>query len=169
MPITTACWAPAPALTRHGEPGQYSSLRRVCIILVRAGGSTAVFGAGPQEPRGSRLRQRAKPPSCSNSPLATRPQSTRRPSTGKPVLLDGVGQCLRPACSGSTARRHGPSRICLSWPDTCACAPGAGRPGEQDVGLLCQQMGPLREGLEKIENVGPRLAEVAENLISEWT
>jgi len=40
---------------------------------------------------------------------------------------------------------------------------------EQDIGLLYRQMRPLREGLEKIENVGPRLAEVVEDLISEWT
>jgi DNA repair photolyase len=38
---------------------------------------------------------------------------------------------------------------------------------EQDVGLLYRQMG--RRGLESIENVGPRLAEAVEDLISEWT
>ena len=38
---------------------------------------------------------------------------------------------------------------------------------EQDVGLIYRQMG--RKGLESIENVGPRLAEVIEDLISEWT
>jgi hypothetical protein len=38
---------------------------------------------------------------------------------------------------------------------------------EQDVGLIYRQMG--RKGLESIENVGPRLAEVVEDLISEWT
>jgi hypothetical protein len=36
---------------------------------------------------------------------------------------------------------------------------------EQDVGLIYRQMG--RKGLEGIENVGPRLAEVVEGLISE--
>ena len=36
---------------------------------------------------------------------------------------------------------------------------------EQGVGLICRQMG--RKGLEGIENVGPRLAEVVEDLISE--
>jgi hypothetical protein len=35
----------------------------------------------------------------------------------------------------------------------------------QDVGLIYRQMG--RKGLEGIENVGPRLAEVIEGLISE--
>ena len=38
---------------------------------------------------------------------------------------------------------------------------------EQDVRLICQQMG--RKGLEGIENVGPRLAEAVEDLISKWT
>jgi len=38
---------------------------------------------------------------------------------------------------------------------------------EQDVGLICRTMG--RKGLEGIENVGPRLAEVVEDMISEWT
>ena len=38
---------------------------------------------------------------------------------------------------------------------------------EQDVGLIYRQMG--RKGLEGIENVGPRLAEVVEDLISEST
>jgi DNA repair photolyase len=38
---------------------------------------------------------------------------------------------------------------------------------EQDVGLLYRTMG--RKGLEGIENVGPRLAEVVEDRISEWT
>jgi DNA polymerase/3'-5' exonuclease PolX len=38
---------------------------------------------------------------------------------------------------------------------------------EQDVGLVYQEMG--RKGLEGIENVGPRLAEVVEDRISEWT
>jgi DNA polymerase/3'-5' exonuclease PolX len=38
---------------------------------------------------------------------------------------------------------------------------------EQDVGLIYRQMG--RKGLEGIENVGPRLAEVVGDLISEWT
>lgn len=36
---------------------------------------------------------------------------------------------------------------------------------EQDVGLIYRQMG--RKGLEGIENIGPRLAEVIEDLISE--
>ena len=40
---------------------------------------------------------------------------------------------------------------------------------EQAVGLIYRTMGPLREGLEGIENVGPRLAEVVEDLISKWT
>jgi len=34
-----------------------------------------------------------------------------------------------------------------------------------EIGLIYWQMGPLREGLESIENVGPRLAEVIEVLI----
>jgi len=38
---------------------------------------------------------------------------------------------------------------------------------EQDVGLIYQQMG--RKGLESIGNIGPRLAEVVEDLIGEWT
>lgn len=38
---------------------------------------------------------------------------------------------------------------------------------EQDVGLIYRQMG--RKGLESIENVGPGLAEVVEDLIGEWT
>jgi len=37
-------------------------------------------------------------------------------------------------------------------------------PREQDVGLIYRTMG--RKGLEGIENVGPRLAEVVEGLIS---
>jgi hypothetical protein len=36
---------------------------------------------------------------------------------------------------------------------------------EQDVGLIYRQMG--RKGLESIENVGPRLAEVVEGLLAE--
>jgi len=40
-------------------------------------------------------------------------------------------------------------------------------PREQDVGLIYHQMGPLREGLERIENVGPRLAAVIEHLLKE--
>jgi DNA polymerase/3'-5' exonuclease PolX len=35
---------------------------------------------------------------------------------------------------------------------------------EQDLGLIYQAMG--RKGLESIENVGPRLAEVVEDLLS---
>ena len=38
---------------------------------------------------------------------------------------------------------------------------------EQDVGLIYRTMG--RKGLEGIENVGPRLAEVVEGRISKWT
>jgi len=38
---------------------------------------------------------------------------------------------------------------------------------ERDVGLIYRQMG--RKGLESIQNVGPRLAEVVEDLISGWT
>ena len=38
---------------------------------------------------------------------------------------------------------------------------------EQDVGLIYRQMG--RKGLESVPNVGPRLAEVVENLPHEWT
>jgi len=38
-------------------------------------------------------------------------------------------------------------------------------PREQDVGLLYRQMG--RKGLEDVENVGPRLAEVVGDLINE--
>jgi len=34
---------------------------------------------------------------------------------------------------------------------------------EQDLGLIYRQMG--RKGLESIENVGPRLAEVVESLL----
>jgi len=37
---------------------------------------------------------------------------------------------------------------------------------EQDLGLVYQQMG--RKGLESIENVGPRLAEVVEKLLKRW-
>jgi DNA polymerase/3'-5' exonuclease PolX len=37
---------------------------------------------------------------------------------------------------------------------------------EVDIGLLYRQMG--RKGLESIENVGPRLAEVVEKLLCEW-
>ena len=44
-----------------------------------------------------------------------------------------------------------------------------GRPGEQDVGLIYRQMGPLREGLEGIDNVGPRPAAAIEGLLHEWT
>ncbi len=36
-----------------------------------------------------------------------------------------------------------------------------------EIGLIYWQMGPLREGLESIENVGPRLAAVAEDLFAE--
>lgn len=57
--------------------------------------------------------------------------------------------------SGPTAMRRGRLRTRLSWPD---------RPGEQDVGLIYRQMG--RKGLESIEDVGPRLAEVIEGLLS---
>lgn len=35
---------------------------------------------------------------------------------------------------------------------------------EQDVGLIYRQMG--RKGLESIDNIGPRLAEVVEGLIN---
>jgi response regulator of citrate/malate metabolism len=38
---------------------------------------------------------------------------------------------------------------------------------EQDVGLVYGQMG--RKGLESIENVGPRLAELVEKLLHDWT
>ena len=38
---------------------------------------------------------------------------------------------------------------------------------EQDVGLVYRQMG--RKGLESIENVGPRLAGVVEEMLKEWT
>jgi len=38
---------------------------------------------------------------------------------------------------------------------------------EQDVGLLYRQMG--RKGLENIQNVGPRLAEVVEDLLHAWS
>jgi hypothetical protein len=38
---------------------------------------------------------------------------------------------------------------------------------EQDVGLIYRQMG--RKGLENVQNVGPRLAEVVEDLIREST
>ena len=37
---------------------------------------------------------------------------------------------------------------------------------EQDVGLVYRQMG--RKGLESIENVGPRLAGVVEEMLKEW-
>ena len=40
---------------------------------------------------------------------------------------------------------------------------------EQDVRLIYRQMGLLREGLEVIANVGLRLAEVIEDLVSGWT
>jgi hypothetical protein len=36
---------------------------------------------------------------------------------------------------------------------------------EQDLALIYRAMGPLREGLERIENVGPKLAGVVEELI----
>jgi DNA polymerase/3'-5' exonuclease PolX len=38
---------------------------------------------------------------------------------------------------------------------------------EQDVGLIYRQMG--RKGLESVPKVGPRLAEVVENLPHKWT
>jgi len=65
------------------------------------------------------------------------------------VLLDGAGQC--PGQRVWAYRK-------AAW---------AIEDLEQDIGLLYRQMG--REGLENIENVGPRLAEVIEDLISEWT
>ena len=37
-----------------------------------------------------------------------------------------------------------------------------------EIGLLFRQMGPLCDGLESIQNVGPRLAEVVEALIQWW-
>lgn len=37
---------------------------------------------------------------------------------------------------------------------------------EVDIGLIYRQMGLLREGLEGIENVAPRLAEVTEALVT---
>ena len=37
----------------------------------------------------------------------------------------------------------------------------------QDLGLIYQQMGV--KGLESIENVGPKLAQVVEALIQQWT
>ena len=40
------------------------------------------------------------------------------------------------------------------------------RPGGQDVGLIYRQMG--RKGLEGVENVGPRLAGVIEDLLKDW-
>jgi len=40
----------------------------------------------------------------------------------------------------------------------------AARPGGQDVGLIHRQMG--RKGLESIENVGLRLAEVVEHVLT---
>jgi hypothetical protein len=36
-----------------------------------------------------------------------------------------------------------------------------------DIGLLYRQMG--RRGLERIEEVGPRMAGVVENLLHGWT
>ena len=39
------------------------------------------------------------------------------------------------------------------------------RPGEQDVGLIYRQMG--RNGLESIENVGPRLGQVIKDLLQQ--
>ena len=40
---------------------------------------------------------------------------------------------------------------------------------EQDVRLIYRQMGPLREGLEGIDHVGPRPAAAIEGLLHEWT
>jgi len=37
------------------------------------------------------------------------------------------------------------------------------------VGLVYRQMGPLREGLRSIENVGPKMAEVIEPLLVHWS
>ena len=42
-------------------------------------------------------------------------------------------------------------------------------PREQDVGLIYRTMGPLREGLEGIDHVGPRPAAAIEGLLHEWT
>jgi len=45
----------------------------------------------------------------------------------------------------------------------------AGQARGAGCGVIYRQMGPLREGLEGIQNTGPRLAEVVEVLLYEWT
>jgi hypothetical protein len=55
-------------------------------------------------------------------------------------------------------------------PPASEYGPNARQPGRSrtwDVGLIYRQMG--RKRLEGIESVGPRLADVVEDLIGEWT